>query len=291
MPSTHCQRFRPAAQNRRDLLQNLACGFGCAAMAHLFSTTSGMAENVDKSQDATPGLAPKPTHFDPKAMSVIFLYMDGGVSQVDSFDPKPELEKWNGKPFPTKIEPTQFNNIGNTLASPWKFQQYGQSGIPVSDLFPHVAQHVDDLAVIRSMTSNFPEHTNANYFLHTGSGLQGRPSMGAWFGYGLGSECQDLPHFVVLNGGLIPPGGLDNFGSGFLPASYQASVFRINGPAVADINRQEPSDALQKRKLALIRQLDQQASERFGHDDQVESAIQIMNSLQRCSWQCRTLWT
>ena len=97
--------------------------------------------------------------------------------------------------------------------------------------------------------------------------------MGAWFGYGLGSECQDLPHFVVLNGGLIPPGGLDNFGSGFLPASYQASVFRINGPAVADINRQEPSDELQKRKLALIRKLDQQASERFAHDDQVESAI------------------
>ncbi len=273
MKTTHCQRFRPAAQNRREMLQNLACGFGSVAMAHLFASQAGASESADRNLDAGSGLAPKPTHFDPKAMSVIFLYMDGGVSQVDSFDPKPELEKWNGKPFPTKIEPTQFNNIGNTLASPWKFQQYGQSGIPVSDLFPHVAQHVDDLAVIRSMTSNFPEHTNANYFLHTGSGLQGRPSMGAWFGYGLGSECRDLPHFVVLNGGLIPPGGLDNFGSGFLPASYQASVFRINGPAVADINRQEPNDELQKRKLALIRKLDQQASERFGHDDQVESSI------------------
>ena len=274
MPSTHCQRFRPAAQNRRELLQNLASGFGSVALSHLFSSGSVGAEELN-ARPTVPidGLAPKPTHFDPKAHSVIFLYMDGGVSQVDSFDPKPQLQKWNGKPFPTKIEPTQFNNIGNTLASPWKFQQYGQSGIPVSDLFPHTAKHVDDLAVIRSMTSNFPEHTNANYFLHTGSGLQGRPSMGAWFGYGLGTECQDLPHFVVLNGGLIPPGGLDNFGSGFLPASYQASVFRINDPPVADINRREPSDELQKRKLALIRQLDQQAAERFGHDDQVESAI------------------
>lgn len=243
-------------------------------MTHLLSQRAVAAEELNAGQTVPlEGLGPKPTHFDPKALSVIFLYMDGGVSQVDSFDPKSQLEKWNGMPFPTKIEPTQFNNIGNTLASPWKFQQYGESGIPVSDLFPHTAKHVDDLAVIRSMTSNFPEHTNANYFLHTGSGLQGRPSMGAWFGYGLGSECQDLPHFVVLNGGLIPPGGLDNFGSGFLPASYQASVFRMSDAAVADINRREPSDELQKRKLALMRQLDQQAAERFGHDDQVESAI------------------
>ena len=140
-------------------------------MAHLLSSgAAGGSESAN--QSSADGMAPKPTHFDPKALSVIFLYMDGGVSQVDSFDPKPRLDEWNGKPFPTKIEPTQFNNIGNTLASPWKFQQYGDSGIPVSDLFPHTAQHVDSLAVIRSMTSNFPEHTNANYFLHTGSGLQ-----------------------------------------------------------------------------------------------------------------------
>ncbi len=95
--------------------------------------------------------------------------MDGGPSQVDTFDPKPRLTKENGKPFPAEIEATQFNNVGKTLASPWKFKQYGQSGIPVSDLFPHVAQCVDDLCVVRSMTSKFSEHTNANYFLHTGS--------------------------------------------------------------------------------------------------------------------------
>lgn len=233
---------------------------------------SGMLQELEAAERSDP-LAPRETHFPAKARSVIFLYMDGGVSQVDSFDPKPRLDRDNGKPFATKIEPTQFNNIGNTLASPWKFQQYGESGIPVSDLFPHVAQHVDDLAVVRSMVSNFPEHTNANYFLHTGHGQQGRPGMGAWFGYGLGTECRDLPHYVILNGGLIPPGGLDNFGSGFLPASYQGSVFANSNPPVADLQPREADPSLQRRKLELIRKLDLRALERFDHDDQVESAI------------------
>jgi hypothetical protein len=171
------------------------------------------------------------------------------------------------------MEPTQFNNNGNTLASPWKFSPHGESGIPVSELFPHVAQHVDKLAVIRSMTSNFPEHTAANYFLHTGTNVQGRPSMGAWLGYGLGSECQDLPGFVVINGGLIPVGGLDNFASGFLPASYQGSIFTTEDPPVANIVRQERSERLQRNKLALLRELDQQVAARLGHIDAVESAI------------------
>jgi hypothetical protein len=161
------------------MLQQAANGFGALALSSLFADESKAAPSRDLST-----FAPREPHYDPQVTSVIFLYMDGGVSQVDSFDPKPELDKRNGQPFPAKIEKTQFNNIGNTLASPWKFKQYGQSGIPVSELFPHVAQHVDDLAVVRSMVSNFPEHTNANYFLHTGHGQQGRPSMGSWVGYG-----------------------------------------------------------------------------------------------------------
>jgi Protein of unknown function (DUF1501) len=114
-----------------------------------------------------------------------------------------------------KVEPTQFANVGKVMASPWKFKQHGQSGTWVSELFPHVAGCADDLAFIHSMVSKFPEHTSANYFLHTGAGVQGRPSWGAWCGYGLGSGNKDLPTFVILNGGLIPPGGLDNFNSGF----------------------------------------------------------------------------
>jgi hypothetical protein len=244
-------------------------GFGAVALAGMLGEEASAASSASAKSPFTP----RKPHFDAKVRNVIFLYMDGGVSQVDSFDPKPRLDRDNGKPFAAKIEPTQFNNIGNTLASPWKFKQYGESGTPVSDLFPHVAQHVDDMAVIRSMTSDFPEHTNANYFLHTGHGQQGRPSMGAWVGYGLGSECQELPGFVVLNGGLIPPGGLDNFNSGFLPASYQASVFAAQDPPVANIRRSEPKEELQNRKLALLRKLDGEVLNRYGKVDQLESAI------------------
>jgi hypothetical protein len=248
--------------SRRDFLRQAGCGFGAVALAALSA----------ESASADP-LAPKSPHFKPRAKNVIFLYMDGGPSQVDTFDPKPRLTKEHGQPFGVKIEPTQFNNNGSTFASPWKFQQYGESGIPVSDLFPNVAKHVDKLAVIRSMTSQFPEHTSANYFLHTGTGVQGRPSMGAWFGYGLGSECRDLPGFVVINGGLIPPGGLDNFNSGFLPATFQGSIFTAANPPVANIVRTEPTDQLQRNKLALLKRLDAQVQERLGKVDAVESAI------------------
>jgi hypothetical protein len=136
-----------------------------------------------------------------------------------------------------------------------------------------MARHVDVMAVVRSMTSEFSEHTNANYFLHTGIGIQGRPSMGAWVAYGLGSECQDLPGFVVLNGGLIPPGGLDNFNSGFLPATFQGSIFTAADPPVANIRRSEATDALQRNKLDLLRKLDAGTLDRLGHVDQLESAI------------------
>ena len=252
--------------NRRQMLSQCATGFGGLAAAAL------MSESL-QAQSTNAGTGVREPHFDPKVKSIIFLYMDGGVSQVDSFDPKPRLDKDNGKPFATKIEPTQFNNIGKTLASPWKFKQYGECGTPVSDLFPYVAEHVDDLAVIRSMTSNFSEHTNANYFLHTGHGQQGRPSMGAWVGYGLGSECENLPGFIILNGGLIPPGGLDNFNSGFLPAAYQGSTFANANPPVANIRPSEKTSQLQKNKLDLLQQLDQAVSRRFGRPDQIESAI------------------
>jgi len=172
-----------------------------------------------------------------------------------------------------KVQPTQFDDNGNTLGSPWKFQQYGESGLPISDLFPHIAKSADELCVIRSMTSPFPEHTSANYFLHTGHGLQGRPSMGAWFTYGLGSECQNLPGYVVLNGGLIPPGGLECFGSGFLPATYQGSVFMSGEMAIADVQPAEPTAAAQRRKLDLMRQLDVSLLDRIGPQDAIESAI------------------
>lgn len=262
-----CHRFTPLPCDRRAFLRQAGCGFGAVALAALWAQ-----RDIAGAEVSDPTTAKQP-HFRARARNVIFLYMDGGPSQIDTFDPKPRLNKDHGKPFAVKIEPTQFNNNGSTFGSPWKFQQYGESGIPVSELFPNVARHVDKLAVIRSMTSQFPEHTSANYFLHTGTGVQGRPSMGAWFSYGLGSECRDLPGFIVINGGLVPPGGLDNFNSGFLPATYQGSIFTADNPPVANVVRTEATDGLQRNKLDLLKQLDQQVAERLGHVDAVESAI------------------
>ena len=159
--------------------------------------------------------------------------MDGGPSQVDTFDPKPRLDREHGQPFKMKVQPTQFDNVGTTLRSPWKFHRRGESGIAVSELLPSIARCADELCVVRSMTSQFSEHTNANYFLHTGLGLQGRPSMGAWVTYGLGSESRNLPGFVVLNGDLIPPGGIDCFHNGFLTGDAKArfsSAGRVPSP-------------------------------------------------------------
>ncbi|MBL8796287.1 MAG: DUF1501 domain-containing protein [Planctomycetia bacterium] len=258
----HCHRFLAPPPTRRQMLRQCANGFGALALSALLN---------EPAWGAKPPAAR--THHPAKAKNVIFLFMDGGPSQVDTFDPKPRLDAEHGQPIKMQVPPTQFNNVGKVMKSPWKFKQRGKSGIPVSDLFPHVAECVDDLAIIRSLTSNFSEHTNANYFIHSGSGQQGRPSVGSWVTYGLGSECQELPGFVVLDSGLIPPGGLDCFNSGFLPASFQGSLFQHGNNPVADLQRREGSVALQEKKLALLRKLDQGLLDRLGKEDQLESAI------------------
>src|SRR6516225_5124962 len=242
----HCGRFVTRPMTRRDMLLHCANGFGLVALAALAAEES----------DGGPARQAGPTlHHPARARNVIFLYMDGGPSQVDTFDYKPLLERYHGRdPHSVfRVEPTQFNNVGRVMASPWRFRRCGQCGLTVSDLFPHVAQCADDLCVVRSMVSKFSEHTSANYFLHTGTGIQGRPSMGAWVSYGLGSDNRDLPGFIVLNGGLIPSGGLDNFNSGFLPAAYQGSIFRASDPPVANIRRLEPTDRQQRRKADFVR--------------------------------------
>jgi hypothetical protein len=259
--------------SRRELLLRCSSGFGALALAALLREPAFGAALGEAPDTHPPGGPTRPPHHAAKARSVIFLYMDGGPSQVDTFDPKPRLDREHGRPIQVKTHPTQFNNVGNVLRCPWKFRRYGASGIPVSDLFPQVGRCVDDLAIVRSMVSNFSEHTSANYFLHTGSGLQGRPSHGAWVTYGLGSECQDLPGFVVLNGGLIPPGGIDCFTSGFLPASYQGSVFKPGPTPIANIARTEPAEADQRRKLDLLRSLDRGVLGRMGHHDGLEASI------------------
>ncbi len=258
------------------MLRWCANGFGAVAL-------SALAREPAYGATANP-LAPKQPHFAPRARNVIFLYMDGGPSQVDTFDFKPMLEKHDGKDprqVIGKLAPTQFDNVGKVLKSQWSFKQHGQCGHWISSLFPYLSEVADDLAVIKSMTSKFSEHTSANYFLHTGSGFQGRPSMGAWLGYGLGSENRELPGFVVLNGGLIPPGGLDCFGSGFLPSAYQGSVFLPKEQPLANIRPTEATPALQRNKLDLIRQFDQQFNGQLGGESEVEAAIQNYETAYR----------
>jgi Protein of unknown function (DUF1501) len=243
-----------ASFSRRGLLQRAASGFGAVALSALLCDDAF----ASSASPADP-LAARTPHFRARAKRVIFLYMDGGPSQVDTFDPKPRLDREHGQPFKMKVQPTQFDNVGTTLKSPWQFRKRGQSGLDVSDLFPHVARCADDLCVIRSMTSQFSEHTNANYFLHTGLGLVGRPSMGSWVLYGLGTECHDLPGFVVLNGDL--------------PATFQGSVFKRGANPVADLSSLDSSPVRQRRELELMRRLDAAGLERNGPSDAIESAI------------------
>ena len=239
---------------RRDFLQNASLGFGSLALSGLYG-------------------APVSPHYRPRAKNVIFLFMEGGVSQVDSFDYKPMLAKHHGKdPRKAigKIEATQFGNVGKVMKSPWAFKQRGECGAWISDLFPHMAELADELAIIRSMTANFPEHTSACYYLHSGLGLQGRPSMGAWATYGLGSENENLPGYVVLNGGQIPSGGLDNFSNGFLPATYRGNLLNVIGTPLANVKPNEKSDRAQEIKRRLAQKLNRGTA---GGIDALESAI------------------
>ena len=217
-------------------------------------------------------LSPKKPHFEPKAKSVILCHMSGGVSHVDSFDPKPRLAKEAGQPLPMKLERTMFNDNGNIFPSPWEFNNYGESDLPVSDLFPHTGSCADDLAVIRSMTARFNEHAQANFFFHSGQPFNGFPSLGAWTTYGLGTESKDLPGFVVLGSGGIPLGGINMFGNGFLPAVHQGSfIFPERDEPLANVRPKE-SDRLQRKRLAFIGEIDAGFLE-SSNDPQVEAAI------------------
>ncbi|MBL8178308.1 MAG: DUF1501 domain-containing protein [Bryobacterales bacterium] len=245
--------------SRRQMLATAANGFGGLALLHMLARESQAAER-------------KP-HYPAKAKSVIFLFMDGGPSQMDTFDPKPRLTRENGQKIPIETPTTVFNISDKVYGSPFTFQQYGQSGAWVSDLFPHTAQCVDDMTIIRSMVADHSEHTAANYFMHSGSGFQGRPSMGAWVNYGLGSASENLPGFIVLESGLIPPGGMDCFGSGFLPATYQGTLFRKGDHPVADLRPLESDPTLQRDKLALLSKLNKGVVRRFGQVSEIEATI------------------
>jgi hypothetical protein len=243
---------------RRDLLRQGANGFGLLALSALLA---------EESPAAAPPLR---THFRPRARNVIFLFMDGGVSHVDSFDPKPKLAELDGRPAGKIANPTA-NVNRRWLRSPWKFERRGRCGLPVSDLFPHIATCADDLAVIRSMKAELPLHSTGVLLLHTGHNNAGRPSLGSWVTYGLGSVNRNLPGFVVLGFGVVPCGGLENFSSGFLPGSHQATILAADGNPVENI---VPGDRrTQRAKLDLLREQDEAFARALGGNDAVESAI------------------
>jgi hypothetical protein len=265
LPAAHpsrCPGCRTSAPTRRDLLRTTANGFGLLALSALLS------DRADA--EVTPGL-PKP-HFKPRAKNVIFCFMDGGVSHVDSFDPKPKLVQLDGQTV-SKVDNPTANGNRKWLQSPWKFQRHGQSGLPISDLFPHIAACADDLAVIRSMKADLPLHSTGVLYLHTGHNNAGRPSLGSWVTYGLGSENRNLPGFVVLSFGVIPCGGLENFSGGFLPASHQATLLRADGTPIDNVIPADKDQRIQRAKLDLLRRQDRAFAEALGKDDAVESAI------------------
>jgi len=251
--------------NRRQVLSRASTGFGMAALAGLMQ---------EEALASTP-LVHRAKKFSPKARSVIFLYQSGGVSHVDSFDHKPMLKKFEGKPMPGAVKKTQFNNNGTVQPSHWDFKRYGQSGLEVSDLFPQIGGVADELCMVRSMTAKFSEHAQGNFFMHTGFPFLGFPSAGAWTSYGLGTESRDLPGYVVLQSGdaATPHGGVGLFSNGFLPAQHQASIVKADeAEAVVNIRPRQPQD-MQRRQLDFIGAMDRRFVSTTQHDMHVEAAI------------------
>ena len=259
-----CPGSVAAPLSRREMLQRSANGFGALALSAL------LAEGGYAAASGPPG-----PHFPPRAKRIIFCFMDGGVSHVDSFDPKPELTHRNGESvhIDKRTNPTAAGNR-KWLGSPWEFNRYGQSGIPVSTLFPHLATCVDELAVVRSMVGDFPLHSRGNLFMHTGSNNAGKPSLGSWINYGLGSENDNLPGFVVLHNGMNIPSGVENFSNGFLPARYQATLAQTAGAPIDNIVPADRDGRVQRAKLDLLQAQDRGFSQAQGDAEAVESAIE-----------------
>ncbi|MDB5335339.1 MAG: hypothetical protein JWN70_958 [Planctomycetaceae bacterium] len=264
----HYQSYRPTT--RRQMLQESFCGFGGLALASL------LAGEGRQAYAANP-LAPKPPHIKTaKAKSVIFLFMAGGPSHLETFDPKPLLTKLDGQPRPAEFGKADYQFIkpdARLLASKRTFQKYGQSGIEVSDIFPHTASCVDDLAIIRSCYCDKVVHSAAQYELLSGRTVPGFPSMGSWMIYGLGSESDSLPAYVVMpdpNGAL--EGGQPMYGNGFLPALYQPTMFRPGATPVRNLNL-PPGISLSERRqtVELIRELNLAGN--VDQDDELSARI------------------
>ncbi len=270
-----CNRFTPT-YSRREMLKLSASGFGWLAAASLLDESS-LSRAGESHTDDKP-LAVKHSHFEGKAKRVIFLFMHGGPSQVDTFDYKPLLERDHGKPVPFAKPRVVSSATGNLLKSPWKFRQYGQSGAWVSDLFPHVGSCADDLCIINSMHGSNSRHGAALLELHTGSDTFVRPSMGSWITYGLGTENQDLPGYITMCPTLTH-GGVNAYGSAFLPAVYHGTPLgnasipsdKAKIPFIENFDKTPIN--LQRMELDLLREMNLRNLEQTGPDSDLESRI------------------
>jgi hypothetical protein len=253
-----------AAQTRRHFFSRCALGLGGIALASMLNGRK--AYGADPAAGLTPlsnPMAPRAGHFAPRAKNIIYLFMAGGPSQLELFDYKPKLVELNGQPIPPSlIEGKRFAFMDSShgtklLGTRREFRQHGQSGAWVSDLFPHTAKIVDDITLVHSCAADLFNHAPAKLFMNTGSGQFGRPSMGSWITYGLGSESQDLPGFVVLQSGPRGPrGGAVNWGSGFLPTTYQGVPLRGNGDPILNLKNPDGITAARQRQaIDAIRDL------------------------------------
>jgi Protein of unknown function (DUF1501) len=251
--------LQPQPISRRELIFRAGTGFSGLALAQLLDRDGLLAArpSPDK-RDHVPAV--KEPHFRGRAKSVIFLFMYGGPSQVDLFDPKPELTRRHGQPMTDKGKiDVFFGNPGNLMASPYKFKKHGQAGIDVSELYPHLAQCVDNLTMIRSLHTTSNNHSPAIFQMNSGNMRPGNPSLGSWVTYGLGSFNENLPAYIVMydwRGG--PIGGAPNWSAGFMPAAYQGTSFRSNGIPIVDLNPPKWVDAHQQRaEVDFIQRLNQ----------------------------------
>jgi hypothetical protein len=262
------------SMSRRQALRAAACGFGYLAAAGLAATRASAAANL---------MAPKVPHFQPRAKRIIFLFMQGGVSHVDSFDYKPLLEKWDGKQ--TAFDDARI--LANTgmrgssqrvMKSPWKFQQFGQCGQWVSELFPAMARHVDDLCILHSLHTEGVAHGPATLFLHCGSTNFIRPSIGSWVTYGLGSENDSLPGFVSVSPSS-GNGGPRNYGNAFLPAGYQGTAigkagFPAKDSSIRNLANSQLSVVEQRRQLDFLQRLNAEQLKAYGNDSELDAVIE-----------------
>lgn len=261
--------------SRRELLARGGTGFGMLALTGMLSE-QGLLSDA-RAEAASGPLSPKAPHFPAKAKQVVHLFMNGGPSHVDTFDPKPQLTKYHGKQLPVQNLRTE-RKTGTAMGSPFKFRKYGEAGIEVSELFSKTAQCIDDIAVIRSMQAQVPNHEPSLMLMNCGEGRLPRPSMGAWVNYGLGSENQNLPGFIVMCPGGYPIVATRNWRSAFLPGAYQGTYIDSKNTSIekliANIRNGDLSLAQQRKQLDLVRSLNERHADERQRDQQLESRIQ-----------------